>query len=366
MPGHPDKMADQISDAVLDMQLELDANARVALETLVTNKKIIVAGEVNVPIDYEVATQKIRHVIEDTGYTEGAFNYRDIDIEWLINTQSRELNSLVNSEVALAGDQSIVFGYATNDNDSYVSAATFYANCIIQDIYHDTKSGVLPKLGPDGKMLVNIKYHNDQPVGVHSVVLSLQHNKDTNLQRIGDVMFDYVQQKFPEGWLDRDKFYFNPSGSFINGGPEADTGLTGRKIIVDSGGAGVPHGGGAFSGKDCSKIDRSGAYMARYLAKNVVVSGIASKCMIKMVYFIGMAQPIMIELDTLGTALMPENVIVDKITSAVDLTPTGIINHLNLRRPIYRHSSVFGHFGRPGFPWEEEDLADILVATADA
>lgn len=357
MPGHPDKLADLISDSVLDAYLKVDPLARVAVETLVTSEKVILAGEVSAKSHPEDLVAVVREVIRDVGYINSAFNYNDVTVELLLKPQSAELDRALGDNNA--GDQSIVFGYATSENESYMPTAAYYACMILQDIYYDVRSKNLPRLGPDGKMMVNITYKDGLPVGINSVVLLLQHEEGAC--NLDELMFEYTKSRLPDGWLTRDKFLFNTSGSFVIGGPMADTGLTGRKLMVDGCGAGAPSGGGAFSGKDASKIDRSGAYMARYLAKSIVISGLADKCAVKLVYCIGVADPLIISLDTFGTARVPEDRLISIIKNNIDLTPSGIFSRFDLGRPIYKQTSLFSHFGRPGLPWEEVDLMDCFL-----
>jgi S-adenosylmethionine synthetase len=362
MPGHPDKLADQISDAILDAYLTVDSNARVAIEVMVRPAGVEVAGEVrtNQDLASNHLETVVRGVIRDVGYTAGVFNCDNAAVAINIGRQSGELSSIVEDEsrvVRKAGDQSVVYGYAINENDSYLPAATFYANLLMQSIYLDCREGALPKLGPDGKVLVDVEYKNGRPVGIKTLALSLQHGEDT--RGLEDLMFDYVAGLVP--LHSRDRFIFNASGSFRIGGPEADTGLTGRKIVVDSYGPGIAVGGGAFSGKDGSKVDRSGAYMARYIAKNVVAAGLAEQCLVRLAYCIGLAQPISFDLCTFGTYRVDEVKIKQAVLANVDLSPGGLFDTLALGRPMYRGTANFGHFGRHGFAWEELDLVDTLV-----
>lgn len=367
--GHPDKVADQISDAILDGYLALDPYARVACETLVTNNKVILAGEVRAREhpDYE---KIVRGVIRRIGYAGGDFDPDTVQIESLIHDQSAEIALGVDGEDGSkegAGDQGIMFGYAADETLSYMPAPIFYAHRLLEELA-ERRHGGDPRLLPDAKSQVTLKYEDGEPVNVHTIVVSHQHTEDTDINEMTTIIRTAADNIFPAGWLTQDtKFIINPAGAFTYGGPGADAGLTGRKIIVDTYGGTSRHGGGAFSGKDPSKVDRSAAYAARYLAKNVVAAGLAKCCEIQLCYAIGMKDPIAIYLDTFGTAKegLSDDGIAAALREVMDLTPKGIRQKLALNQPMYEKTASYGHFGRqPGasqFTWENLDLVDRIL-----
>jgi S-adenosylmethionine synthetase len=370
--GHPDKMADQISDAVLDAILKDDPHARVAVETMVKTGMAIVAGEVRTStyIDLE---DLIRGVILDIGYNSSdvGFDGASCAVINAIGKQSADIAMGVdeaNDKDLGAGDQGLMFGYATRETDVLMPAAIYYSHRLVERQAHLRKTGVLNWLRPDAKSQVTLRYENGQPVAVDAVVLSTQHNEGIALSDLREaVMEEIIKPVLPAEWLHADtRYHINPTGNFVIGGPVGDCGLTGRKIIVDTYGGAARHGGGAFSGKDPSKVDRSAAYAARYVAKNIVAAGLADKCEIQVSYAIGVAEPTSISINTFGTHKIAEETIAQLVREHFDLRPRGIIEMLDLRRPIYRATAAYGHFGRelPAFTWEKTDRADALKAAA--
>jgi S-adenosylmethionine synthetase len=370
--GHPDKMADQISDAVLDAILKDDPHARVAVETMVKTGMAIVAGEVRTStyIDLE---DLIRGVILDIGYNSSdvGFDGASCAVINAIGKQSADIAMGVDeaSDKDLgAGDQGLMFGYATRETDVLMPAAIYYSHRLVERQAHLRKTGVLNWLRPDAKSQVTLRYENGLPVAVEAVVLSTQHNEGIALSDLREaVMEEIIKPVLPAEWLHADtRYHINPTGNFVIGGPVGDCGLTGRKIIVDTYGGAARHGGGAFSGKDPSKVDRSAAYAARYVAKNIVAAGLADKCEIQVSYAIGVAEPTSISINTFGTHKIDETIIAQLVREHFDLRPRGIIEMLDLRRPIYRATAAYGHFGRelPAFTWEKTDRADALKAAA--
>lgn len=366
--GHPDKMADQISDAVLDAILKEDKRARVAVETLVKTGMAIIAGEVRTStyIDLE---DLVRQVILDIGYNSSDVGFDGASCAVLnaIGKQSADIAMGVdegdNKDLG-AGDQGLMFGYATNETDVLMPAPIYYSHRLVERQAFLRKSGQLPWLRPDAKSQVTLRYEGDRPVAVDAVVLSTQHSPSVKQDVIREaVMEEIIKHVLPAEWLHADtKFHINPTGQFIIGGPVGDCGLTGRKIIVDSYGGMARHGGGAFSGKDPSKVDRSAAYAGRYVAKNLVAAGIADRCEIQVSYAIGVAEPTSISVNTFGTGRLSDAKIVELIRQHFDLRPRGLIDMLDLLRPIYRATAAYGHFGRelPNFTWEKTDKADVL------
>jgi S-adenosylmethionine synthetase len=366
--GHPDKMADQISDAVLDAIIKEDRNARVAVETLVKTGMAIIAGEVRTStyIDLE---DLVRKVILDIGYNSSDVGFDGASCAVLnaIGKQSSDIamgvDENANKDLG-AGDQGLMFGYATNETDVLMPAPIFYAHRLVERQAFLRKSGQLPWLRPDAKSQVTLRYEGDRPVAVDAVVLSTQHNPNVNQSVIREaVMEEIIKHVLPAEWLHSGtKYHINPTGQFIIGGPVGDCGLTGRKIIVDSYGGMARHGGGAFSGKDPSKVDRSAAYAGRYVAKNIVAAGLADRCEIQVSYAIGVAEPTSISVNTFGTGKLSDTQIVELIRQNFDLRPRGLIDMLNLLRPIYRPTASYGHFGRelPDFTWEKTDKAAAL------
>jgi S-adenosylmethionine synthetase len=369
--GHPDKVCDQISDAIVDLYLGADPHSRVALETLATTNRVVLAGEVRGPssIGTENLVQTARQVIRDIGYEQAGFDWRKADIDCYVHEQSSDIAKGVDASGNKdegAGDQGIMFGYACRETESLMPAPIYYAHRILFEMSKLRHAGQLPELGPDAKSQVTLLYENGKPVRTTSVVVSTQHGEDVSQERVRDIIGNIVLEVLPRGWMcSKDEFYVNPTGRFVTGGPDGDAGLTGRKIIVDTYGGAAPHGGGAFSGKDPTKVDRSAAYAARYVAKNVVAAGFADKCSLQVSYAIGVAKPLSIFADLYGTGRVDEDKLEQAITDVIDLSPRGIRERLGLSRPIYRRTASYGHFGRTpdndgGFSWERLDLVDAL------
>jgi len=365
--GHPDKMADQISDAVLDAIIKDDPQARVAVETLVKTGMAIVAGEVTTSTYVELE-DIIRKVIVDIGYDSSAlgFDGRSCAVLNAIGKQSRDIAQGVDSSEDKeqgAGDQGLMFGYASNETDVLMPAPITYAHRLVERQAQLRKDRTLPWLRPDAKSQVTLRYENGRPVAVDAVVLSTQHDDDVSNETIREAVIEMIiRHVLPADWLHSGtKIHVNPTGRFVIGGPMGDCGLTGRKIIVDSYGGMARHGGGAFSGKDPSKVDRSAAYAARYVAKNIVAAGIADRCEIQVSYAIGVAEPTSISVNTFDTGKLPEHEVITLIREHFDLRPRGIIEMLDLKRPIYRPTASYGHFGRDGFSWERTDRAAALA-----
>ncbi|RKZ93007.1 MAG: methionine adenosyltransferase [Gammaproteobacteria bacterium] len=366
--GHPDKVADQISDAVLDEILRQDPNARVACETLIKTGAAIVAGEITTEawVDLE---EVVRKTITDIGYNNSdvGFDGETCAVMSLIGKQSPDINMGVDRgtpEEQGAGDQGLMFGYASNETDVLMPAPITYAHRLVKRQAEVRKNGTLPWLRPDAKSQVTFVYEDGKPVGIDAVVLSTQHNPDVALKDLQEAVMEVIiQPTLPAEWINKDtSFHINPTGQFIIGGPVGDAGLTGRKIIVDTYGGMARHGGGAFSGKDPSKVDRSAAYAGRYVAKNIVAAGLADRCEIQVSYAIGVAQPTSISIETFGTGKISEGKLEALVREHFDLRPVGLVKMLNLIRPIYQATAAYGHFGReePEFTWESTDLADIL------
>ena len=368
--GHPDKIADQISDAVLDEILKQDPKARVACETYVKTGMALVGGEITTSawVDIENLT---RQVICDIGYkhSEMGFDGNSCAVLNAIGKQSSDINQGVDRENPLdqgAGDQGIMFGYATNETEVLMPAAITYAHRLMEKQAEVRKSGKLAWLRPDAKSQVTLKYEDNKIVGVDAVVLSTQHSEEVSQKEIYEgVMEEIIKPILPSEWLSQQtKYFINPTGRFVIGGPMGDCGLTGRKIIVDTYGGAARHGGGSFSGKDPSKVDRSAAYAARYVAKNIVAAGLADRCEIQLSYAIGVAEPTSIMVETFGTGKVSNEVLVKLVREFFDLRPYGLIKMLNLIQPIYRQTAAYGHFGREQFPWEKVDRAEELRAAA--
>ena len=374
--GHPDKLCDRVSDAILDAYLAADPQARVACETLATTDHVTIAGEVRGPGEVLEKVEDItRDAIRDIGYDQAGFSWKTAEIVCRLHAQSGDIAMGVDEGdkgEEGAGDQGIMFGYATNETDELMPAPIQFSHRILRHMAEDRKSGKQPHFAPDAKSQVTLKYVDGKPVGVDTVVVSTQHSEDVTQDQVRELVAPYVKSAFPEGWsLPEDRLIVNPTGRFIIGGPDGDAGLTGRKIIVDTYGGAAPHGGGAFSGKDPSKVDRSAAYVSRYLAKNVVAAGLADKCQIQLAYAIGVAEPVALYVDTLGTGRVDEDKLASTLRELVRLTPRGIREHLQLNRPIYARTAAYGHFGRQstedgGFSWERTDLADELARTFGA
>jgi S-adenosylmethionine synthetase len=368
--GHPDKMADQISDAVLDAILKDDPNCRVAVETMVKTGMAIIAGEVTTST-YVDLEDVVRQVILDIGYdsSDVGFDGASCAVLNAIGKQSPDIAMGVNEgedHEQGAGDQGLMFGYATNETKVLMPAPIYYAHRLVERQAELRKHGTLPWLRPDAKSQVTLRYEDGKPVAIDAVVLSTQHDEDISQKDIRDAILDLViKEVLPTEWLHADtRYHINPTGQFIIGGPVGDCGLTGRKIIVDTYGGMARHGGGAFSGKDPSKVDRSAAYAGRYVAKNIVAAGLADRCEIQVSYAIGVAEPTSISINTFGTGRLADAQIAELVREHFDLRPKGLVDMLNLKRPIYRKTAAYGHFGRelPEFTWEKTDKADALKA----
>lgn len=364
--GHPDKICDQISDAVLDDILKHDPNARVACETFVATGLVLVGGEITTT--HYVDIQKIvREVVKEIGYTKGEyrFDYHSVNVMSAINKQSPDIAMGV--DTGGAGDQGMMFGYATNETKEYMPMTLVYSHKLVKKLADIRKKQpkLMPYLRPDAKSQVTVEYDNSgKPLRIDAVVISTQHDENVSQARIKtDIMKHVIRKIIPARLIDKNtKYFINPTGKFVIGGPHGDTGLTGRKIIVDTYGGKAPHGGGAFSGKDPSKVDRSAAYAARHLAKNVVAAGLAKECMIQLSYAIGVAKPVSIYVNTYGTGKIDDDKLSKLLNKHIDLTPRGIVNRLKLKRPIYKQTAAYGHFGRDGkdFTWEKLDLVSTL------
>ena len=369
--GHPDKVSDRISDAVVDAYLAADPQARVAVETLCTTNRIVIAGEVRGPdtITSETIETLARDAVKAIGYEQDGFHWQNADVSCYVHKQSSDIAQGVDSAANKdegAGDQGIMFGYACRETEVLMPAPIYYSHRILQELAAVRHSGKEPGLGPDAKSQLTLQYVNGKPVRATSVVVSTQHAEKLSQADVRELVRPYVLAVLPEGWMcDEQEFYVNPTGRFVIGGPDGDAGLTGRKIIVDTYGGAAPHGGGAFSGKDPSKVDRSAAYAARYLAKNVVAAGFAERCTIQLSYAIGVAKPLSLYVDLHGTGQVDEARLEQALAEVMDLSPRGIRKHLELNRPIYERTAAYGHFGRApeadgGFSWEKTDLADSL------
>lgn len=382
--GHPDKICDQISDAVLDAFLANDPYARVACEVSVATGLVLVIGEISTKADYVDIPSIVRQTIKEIGYTRAKYgfdsntcavltslNEQSPDIAQGVNAalESREGADMSNETANIgAGDQGLMFGFATNETPEYMPMPIALAHRLSRRLSEVRKDGTLAYLRPDGKTQVTIEYEDGKPVRVDAIVVSTQHHEDITLEQVTqDIKQHVIQPVVPAEYLDDNtKYYINPTGRFVIGGPQGDAGLTGRKIIVDTYGGYARHGGGAFSGKDPTKVDRSAAYAARYVAKNIVAAGLADKCEIQLAYAIGVAEPVSISVDTYGTSRVAEEKLEDLIRSNFDLRPAGIIQMLDLRRPIYRQTAAYGHFGRTDLnvPWEQIDKAELLKQQA--
>ena len=369
--GHPDKVCDRISDVVVDTFLAADPQARVACETLATTNRVVLAGEVRGPdaVTKDLLIEAARHAIKDIGYEQEGFHWRNVEISCYLHKQSGDIAQGVDASGNKdegAGDQGIMFGYACRETPELMPAPIYYAHAILKSLAEARHSGAAPQLGPDAKSQVSLQYVDGNPVRATSVVVSTQHAQSIDQDEVREIVRPHVLNVLPRGWMcDEEHFYVNPTGRFVIGGPDGDTGLTGRKIIVDTYGGAAPHGGGAFSGKDPTKVDRSAAYAARYLAKNVVAAGLAERCTIQLSYAIGVAKPLSVYIDTADTARVDEEKLSRVLQELLDLSPRGIRTHLGLNKPIYARTSAYGHFGRPaeadgGFSWERLDLVPQL------
>ena len=375
--GHPDKVCDRVSDALLDLFISKDENCRTAIECLATTDFLCIAGETRCA--QEVSSDEIeataRNAIKDIGYTQKEFHWDAITVENRLHSQSADIAVGVDSaddKDEGAGDQGIMFGYACRETETLMPAAICYSHDILRALAEDRKSGKLSMLGPDAKAQVSLIYQNDKPIGVDSVLVSTQHNEDVSQDEVRDIIRPYVERILPNGQMPgEDKFYVNPTGRFVIGGPHGDCGLTGRKIIVDTYGGAAPHGGGAFSGKDPTKVDRSAAYAARYVAKNIVAAGLAERCTLQLSYAIGVSQPISLLVDTHGTGAYTDQALTDLVRDITDLSPRSIRTILGLNRPIYERTAAYGHFGRTvgedgGFSWERLDLVNDLKSALES
>ena len=370
--GHPDKICDQISDSLVDAYLAKDPYARLAIETFATTNRVVIGGEIRAPeISKSEVENIIRQTVKEIGYEQEGFHWKNLEITNLIHGQSADIAVGVDaagSKDEGAGDQGIMFGYACDETEVLMPAAIYYAHRILHNIMDATRSGALRDIGPDAKSQVTLHYVDGIPTHAETVLVSIQHKEGMTQQQVRDAIRPYVEKSLPKGWMCKeDKFLVNPTGKFVIGGPDGDAGLTGRKIIVDTYGGAAPHGGGAFSGKDPTKVDRSAAYMARYLAKNVVAAGLAKRCTIQISYAIGVSKPLSLYVNSHGTGVhgLHGEDLVKIIDSLVDLSPRGIRTHLQLNRPIYKRTATYGHFGRNpeadgGFSWEKTDLAEKL------
>ncbi|MEE9387416.1 MAG: methionine adenosyltransferase [Paracoccaceae bacterium] len=375
--GHPDKLCDRISDAVLDAFLTEEPEARVACETFATTDRVVIGGEVGLADKAKLSELMngidsiARDCIKDIGYEQDKFHWNTVKVSNYLHGQSAHIAQGVDAATDKdegAGDQGIMFGYATNETAELMPAPIQYSHAILHRLAKVRKSGQEPTLGPDAKTQLSLRYVDGKPVEVTSIVLSTQHkNKDQTSDDIREIVEPHIRDVLPNEWITPDtKWWVNPTGTFVIGGPDGDAGLTGRKIIVDTYGGAAPHGGGAFSGKDPTKVDRSAAYAARYLAKNIVAAGLAPRCLIQLSYAIGVAKPLSIYVDTFGESDIPPEQIERAIEQVMDLTPRGIRQHLQLNRPIYQRTAAYGHFGRApeedgGFSWEKTDLVAALT-----
>ncbi|MCS7155469.1 MAG: methionine adenosyltransferase [Bacteroidota bacterium] len=366
--GHPDKIADQISDAILDAMLEQDPHARVAVETLVTTGLVFIAGEVTTRAQVDI-DGVVRTVIEGIGYTRSEYRFEAHSCAVLTALKKQSPDIARGVDRGGAGDQGMMFGYACRETPVYMPAPIYYAHRLLQELARIRKNSLeMPYLRPDAKSQVTIEYDDQgRPRRVHTIVLSTQHDPSVDQKRIEeDVRTILIPRVIPPELLDEHlTLYVNPTGQFVIGGPHGDTGLTGRKIVVDTYGGRAPHGGGAFSGKDPTKVDRSGAYAARHIAKNVVAAGLADECLVQIAYAIGLPKPVSVYVNTHGTGRIPDHQLTAIINRLFDLTPRGIIERFRLLRPIYRQTAVYGHFGREEFPWEALDAVELLQQEAE-
>jgi S-adenosylmethionine synthetase len=369
--GHPDKICDRISDAIVDTYLAAEPQARCGVETLATTNRVVLAGETRGPasITSDQLIEVARRAIREVGYEQDGFHWRHAAIECHIHGQSTDIAQGVDASGNKdegAGDQGMMFGYACSETPELMPAPIFYAHAILRSLAAARHSGAAPLLGPDAKSQVTLLYEAGRPVRATAVLVSTQHSPAIDQDQVRDIVRPYIVDALPPGWMcDERHFYVNPTGRFVIGGPDGDCGLTGRKIIVDTYGGAAPHGGGAFSGKDPTKVDRSAAYAARYLAKNVVGAGLAERCTIQLAYAIGIARPLSVYVDTAKTGEVDEDRLSRVLQELMDLSPRGIRTHLALNKPIYTRTSAYGHFGRSpdpdgGFSWERLDLVDAL------
>ncbi|MEQ8357367.1 MAG: methionine adenosyltransferase [Kiloniellaceae bacterium] len=375
--GHPDKVCDRISDAIVDTFLTHDPYSRVAVETLSTTNRVVLAGEVRGPeaVTPDLMEQVARAAVKEIGYAQDGFHWEKLAVENFVHAQSVDIAKGVDAagnKDEGAGDQGIMFGFACRETEHLMPAPIHFSHSILKSLAEARHSGAEPGLGPDSKSQVTLQYTDGRPVRATSVVVSTQHAGDLDQDEVREIVRPHVVNVLPEGWMcPEEEFYVNPTGRFVIGGPDGDAGLTGRKIIVDTYGGAAPHGGGAFSGKDPTKVDRSAAYAARYLAKNVVAADLADYCVIQLSYAIGVSKPLSVYVDTQGTSQVDEARLATILAELMDLSPRGIREHLQLSRPIYARTSAYGHFGRApdpdgGFSWERTDLVDGLRAAFGA
>ena len=375
--GHPDKVCDRISDTVVDLYLGADAGARVACETLCTTNLVVIAGEVRGPdsIGTHDIEMRVRDAIRDIGYEQSGFHWKHANIQVHLHKQSADIAQGVDAagnKDEGAGDQGLMFGYACRETSVLMPAPIHFSHRILECMADARHAGRTPGLGPDSKSQVTLRYEDGKPVAATSVVVSTQHDPSLGQEEVRELVRPFVEEVLPDGWMcPEEEFYVNPTGRFVIGGPDGDCGLTGRKIIVDTYGGSAPHGGGAFSGKDPSKVDRSAAYAARYVAKNVVAAGLADRCTIQVAYAIGVSKPLSVYVDTGGTGRVDESKLSEVLQELVDLSPRGIRERLGLSRPIYSRTSAYGHFGREpnadgGFSWERTDLVPDLESAFGA
>ena len=369
--GHPDKVCDKISDSILDELIKIDKKARAGCEVFATTNKVVVGGEVGLSNSIkiedlsELVVETVRSTVRNIGYEQNGFHWKELEILNLLHQQSPDIAQGVDREGA--GDQGIMFGYAVNETPELMPAPLQYAQAILKRLSIARKNELKETLGPDSKSQLTVNYIDGIPKNVKSIVLSTQHfDEKLSSEDIKEIISPYVLETLPDGWITENTiWHVNPTGKFVIGGPDGDAGLTGRKIIVDTYGGAAPHGGGAFSGKDPTKVDRSAAYAARYLAKNIVSAGLATKCVIQLSYAIGVSQPLSIYLNTFNSNTVSEDKIISSILKCIDLSPSGIIKHLNLQKPIYSKTAAYGHFGQNysddgSFSWENTDLTEIL------
>jgi len=370
--GHPDKLCDRVSDAVVDAYLTADPHARVAVETLATTNLLVLAGEVRAPasVTPETIEAVARHAVREIGYEQAGFHWKSAKVQIHIHAQSPDIAQGVDARGNKdegAGDQGIMFGHACRETEAFMPAPIYYAHAILRSLAEARHSGAEPGLGPDAKSQVTLRYVDGKPVGATSVVVSTQHGESLEQDEVREIVRPHVVNTLPSGWMCPEAdFYVNPTGRFVVGGPDGDCGLTGRKIIVDTYGGAAPHGGGAFSGKDPTKVDRSAAYAARHVAKNIVAAGLADRCTIQLSYAIGVSRPLSVYVDLHGSGRVDEARIERVISDVIDLSPRGIRERLGLSRPIYARTAAYGHFGRTpepdgGFSWERLDLVDDLT-----
>lgn len=378
--GHPDKVSDRVSDEVVNAFLAADPLSRVGCETLCTTNRIVLAGEVRGPeslvdangqVNAELMEKLARDAVRDIGYEQDGFHWKNLSFECYLHGQSVDIAQGVDSagnKDEGAGDQGLMFGYACRETPVLMPAAIHFSHEILRTLAEARHAGTIAGLGPDSKSQVTLRYENGKPVAATSVVVSTQHVEELDQAQVREIVRPYVEAVLPDGWMcPEDEFYVNPTGRFVIGGPDSDAGLTGRKIIVDTYGGAAPHGGGAFSGKDPSKVDRSAAYAARYVAKNIVAAGLAERCVIQVAYAIGVSKPLSVYIDTEGTGTVDDDKLSAAVSEVMDLSPRNIREHLNLSRPIYVPTSAYGHFGRTptddgGFSWERTDLVESLKA----